>query len=55
MAVKKTKVKMLITVAGGADARYDLPDFGYAPGQIVELHPKLAELWIATGKAEAAQ
>lgn len=53
MANKKTKVKILIPVAGGAEPMYDLPDFGYAPGQIVELHPKLAQIWIATGKCEA--
>jgi len=49
----KTKLKMLMSVAGNADARYDLPAFAYKKGQIVELHPELAKSWIASGRAEA--
>jgi hypothetical protein len=49
----KTKLKMLMSVAGNADARYDLPAFAYKKGQIVELHSELAKSWIASGRAEA--
>ena len=49
--MKRTKVKMCISIAGNADPNYDQPEFGYAPGQVVEVHPILAEAWIASGTA----
>lgn len=52
-ATKKIKVKMLVSVAGNADERYDLPSHGYGAGQIIELHPELAASWIASGRAAA--
>jgi hypothetical protein len=52
MTPKKTKVRILVGIAGNAEPRYELLDFSFAPGQVTELHPKLAEIWIATGKAE---
>ena len=51
----KIKVKMLTSIAGNANPVYDLPDHGYQFGQVVELHPDLAALWIASGKAEAVE
>jgi hypothetical protein len=50
---KKIKVKMLHSVAGNADARYDLAAHGFRKGQTVALHPELAKSWIASGRAEA--
>ena len=49
--VKKVKVEILRSVAGNANPQYDLPDHGYGPGDIVELHPELASKWIASGIA----
>ena len=49
----KVKVKMLTGIAGNANPAYDLPEHGYSPEEIVELHPYLAERWIASGLAEA--
>lgn len=42
---------MLVSVAGNADKKYAQADFGYAPGQIVELDPELAQAWVSSGKA----
>lgn len=52
---KKTKIKMLIGIAGGAAPVYDLPDFAFAPGQVIEINATLAQIWIETGKAELAK
>ena len=51
----KTRVKIKQAIAGNAEPMYDLPDFGFAPGQIVALDSRLAESWIASGLAEPAQ
>jgi hypothetical protein len=50
--MQKIKVKLLTSIAGHSDERYDQPDFGYAPGQEVELHPDLATAWVSSGLAE---
>lgn len=50
--MQKIKVKLLTSIAGHSEERYDQPDFGYAPGQVVELHPELATAWIGSGLAE---
>jgi hypothetical protein len=49
----RTKVKMLIAIAGHAEPKYDLADFAFDPGQVVDIDSKLALLWIASGTAEA--
>jgi hypothetical protein len=51
----KIKVRIKRPIAGNAEPIYDLPDFGFAPGQVVELDQRLAESWIASGVAEAVQ
>jgi hypothetical protein len=51
--MKKVEVKMLTSIAGLANPMYDLPDHCYAFGDIVEVHPNLAEAWIQSGIAEA--
>lgn len=48
----KIKVKMLTGIAGRANPLYDLPDHGYQPDEIVDLHPELAKFWFAAGIAE---
>ena len=53
--MKKIKVKMLTSIAGLANPDYDLPEHGYTVGDIVELHPQLAEAWIQSGTAEAVK
>lgn len=50
--MKKIKVKMLTSISGNADGNYELESFSYGPGEIAEIHPKLAEAWIAGGIAE---
>lgn len=55
MAAKQTKVKMLVSIAGHAEPRYDHADFSLAPGDVVELHPDLADAWVKGGHAEAAK
>jgi hypothetical protein len=50
--MQKIKVKLLTSIAGHSDEKYDQPDFGYAPGQEVELHPDLAAAWVSSGLAE---
>ena len=49
----KIKIKLLTSIAGNAEPAYDQAEFGYAPGQIVEVHPNLAAAWIGSGLAEA--
>ena len=51
--MKKVKVRMLTGIAGLPNPMYDLPEHGYAPGDIVELHPALANAWIEAHIAEA--
>lgn len=53
--MKKVKVQIVKSIAGLRDPTYDLPEFDYQPGQIVELHPKLAKAWIASGTAKAVE
>jgi hypothetical protein len=49
----KIKVRIKQSIAGHADKTYDLPDFGFAPGEVVALDSRLAESWISSGIAEA--
>ena len=49
----KTRVKMLVSIAGNADATYGQPEFSYRIGEFVEVHPQLAAEWISAGLAEA--
>jgi hypothetical protein len=53
--MQKIKVKLLTSIAGHSDEQYDQPDFGYAPGEVVELHPKLAAAWVSSGLAELCE
>lgn len=53
--MEKVKVKMLTGIAGLANPAYDLPEHSYAPEQIVMLHPKLAEAWVAGGIAQGVR
>lgn len=56
MAAKKTKIKMLTSIAGNADPRYDLThDFSFEVGKVYDVHAALAQAWIAGGIAELAQ
>jgi hypothetical protein len=52
---RKIKVRILQSIAGHAEPMYDLPDFGFAPGQVVLIDERLAGNWISSGVAEAAQ
>jgi hypothetical protein len=45
------KVTMQQSIAGHADPRYDLADFSFAPGEIVDMNDELAGYWIAAGIA----
>ncbi len=45
------QITMQTSIAGHADPRYGLPDFGFAPGQVVDVHPDLAAAWVAAGIA----
>lgn len=51
--MKKISVQILKSIAGLANPDYGMPEFGYTPGEIVELHPDLASKWIASGIAKA--
>lgn len=46
------KIRMLVSIAGNADARYGLGDFSFAAGQVVDVDKVLAAAWIAAGNAE---
>lgn len=48
------RVQIIQSIAGHADPRYNLPDFGFRPGEVTEIHDTLAGHWIASGVAEAA-
>lgn len=49
------KIKMLQSIAGHAEPRYRLADFGFAPGAVLEIHDELAKAWIAGKIALAAE
>jgi hypothetical protein len=51
--MKKTKVKMVVSIAGLAEPIYDLEEFSSKPGEEIEIHPELARHWIAAGHAIA--
>jgi hypothetical protein len=51
--MKKTKVKMVVSIAGLAEPIYDLEEFSFKPGEEIEIHPELARHWIAAGHAIA--
>jgi hypothetical protein len=50
----KTRVKIKQSIAGNREPMYDLLDFSFAPGQLVELDSRLAESWVSSGIAELA-
>ena len=51
----KVRVRVLTSVAGMPMPHYGIPgQFGYQPGQVVSLHPQLAEAWINSGIVEKA-
>jgi hypothetical protein len=45
------RVKIIEPVAGHADARYNLDDHAFRPGEIAELDDALAQAWIDSGRA----
>ena len=47
------KVKILTSIAGHADPRYDLRDFSFRPGEEADVHDELAAAWIESGVAVA--
>ncbi|HZQ96548.1 MAG TPA: hypothetical protein VFA67_16180 [Candidatus Sulfotelmatobacter sp.] len=49
----KTRVKIKQAIAGNREPMYDLLDFSFGPGQVVEIDERLAANWIASGIAEA--
>ena len=49
------KIVILQSIAGNAEPMYNQPEFGYAPGQIVEVDDGLAKAWIASGIASKAK
>lgn len=49
------KVSILQSIAGNAEPMYGQPEFGYAPGQVVEVDDALARAWIAGGIAAKAK
>ena len=46
------KVIILQSIAGNAEPRYDLPEFAFRPGEMVDLNDDLAKAWISSGVAE---
>lgn len=46
------KVRILTSICGHAEPMYDLPDFCFAVGDVVDLHDGLASAWIKSGIAE---
>lgn len=50
---KTVKVEMLVSIAGLPEPRYELGDFSFAMGQVVDLNPDLARAWVAGGIAKA--
>ena len=49
------KIVILQSIAGLADPTYDQPEFGYAPGQVLEVSEALAKAWIAGAIAAKAK
>jgi len=49
------KIRMLVSIAGNADERYDIGDFSFGAGQVVDVHKTLAAAWIDSGNAEKAK
>lgn len=49
------KIQIIQSIAGHEQPIYDLADFSFAPGSIVEVHDALAEAWIASGIAIAGK
>jgi hypothetical protein len=49
------KVKIVQSIAGHADPRYELKDFGFRPGEVVDVDDELASAWLVQGIAEAYQ
>lgn len=47
------QVQMLVAIAGNAMPAYDLPEFSFSCGQLLDLDPGLAAIWIASGFAAA--
>ena len=47
----KKKIKIIQSIAGNPDARYELPLFAFAPGDTPLIHKELADAWIASGIA----
>jgi hypothetical protein len=47
------KIKMIQSIAGHADPRYEIADFAFRPGEEVDVFDSLAEAWIASGVAVA--
>lgn len=45
------KVKMLAPIAGNANPDYNLPDFSFAAGEIVDVNASIANAWLASGLA----
>jgi len=45
------KIQIIQSIAGHADPRYDLADFSFAPGSVIEINDFLAEAWVASGVA----
>lgn len=49
------KVRMLVSIAGGAEPLYGLEEFSFRPGEEVDLDDTLAGHWIAAGHASAVK
>jgi hypothetical protein len=47
------KIRMQVSIAGLAEPLYGLPEFSFAPGQVVDVDPVLAAHWLACGHAAA--
>ena len=45
------QIKIVQSIAGHADPRYELEDFGYRPGEVVDVDDELAASWIDAGIA----
>lgn len=56
ITTERTRVRMMANVNGLAMPHYDIrAEFAHTEGEVVELHPKLAKAWIASGQAELAK
>lgn len=45
------RILIQVSIAGNADPRYNLDEFGFQPGQVADIDPGLAQAWIASGVA----